>query len=381
MQLSAVRFKGSEATLANFLPVVRQRVDAYFQENKIGRHANAQMYLKTAIMIAIYFTPYFLMISGTITAGWALLLGCLVMGIGMAGIGMGIMHDANHGAYSSNPRVNEIMGHTLNLVGGHAFNWKVQHNVLHHTYTNIEGIDEDLKGRLFFCFSPNSPRLKFHRFQHIYAFFIYGLMTLTWTVGVKDYMQTFQYGRRGMPKLLQTSQLKQVIIMLITKVVYIGYIAVIPMMVMEITWYQWLAGFLLMHFVAGVILATVTLLAHLVEEVEHVENPGDSGLVPNIWAVHEMETTANFATANPLVTWYTGGLNHQVEHHLFPTVCHVHYPKISRIVQETAREFGVPYNENKTIFLALRSHVRTLHALGTGKKKFKAAPTMAAMAN
>lgn len=359
-----VRFKGNDPQLAAFYPTLRKRVDAWFQEQGRSKHANFEMLSKTVILLAMYIVPYLLMMTGVITAGWAMLLSCVVMGVGVAGIGMSIMHDANHGAYSGSQRINTLVGYTLNLVGGHVFNWKVQHNVLHHTYTNVEGLDEDVRERLILRFSPYTRLMKIHRFQHIYAFFLYGLMTISWSIGAKDIVQAIKYGKAGMDKMLRTDMRKEVTVMILTKLVYITYMIVLPLLLLDISFWQWFLGFFLMHWVAGFILGVVFQLAHVVEKTAHHENPGENGTIENAWAVHEMETTANFAPDNRVINWYVGGLNYQIEHHLFTSICHVHYRHIAPIVKQTAEEFGVPYHQYPSFGTALLSHVRTLRSLG-----------------
>jgi linoleoyl-CoA desaturase len=92
--------------------------------------------------------------------------------------------------------------------------------------------------------------------------------------------------------------------------------------------------------------------------------PNEKGEIENEWAIHQMQTTADFGHDNKLLTWYAGGLTHQIEHHVFPDICHIHYPKIAHIVKQTAEEFGVPYNYNTGYFSALRSHIKMLKKFG-----------------
>src|SRR5690606_737295 len=166
---------------SEFFSTVRKRVDLYFAENKISKHANSTMIVKTVVLLSLYLLPfiYLLVFQPAFPASLVL---WFLMGTGIAGIGMSIMHDANHGAYSKSSKVNYLLGHTLNLVGGSAFNWKLQHNILHHTYTNIATIDEDIKDRLVLRFSPHTNVKFFHKLQYVYAFFFYGLLTLYWVL-------------------------------------------------------------------------------------------------------------------------------------------------------------------------------------------------------
>jgi linoleoyl-CoA desaturase len=349
-------------TQQEFYTTLSQRVNNYFRIHGLSRNANAEMVIKTIFMLALFFVPYFVTLTGVVTVFWVYILLCLVMGVGVAGIGLSIMHDANHGAYSARPWVNDMMGYTLNLVGANAFNWKIQHNVLHHTYTNIYDVDEDISPRGALRMSPDSPWKSFHRFQHIYAWFLYGLMTIIWVVG-KDFFRLVRYQRDGLVKKNKANIVKEWSILLITKILYVGYIFVIPVLLLPFAWWQILIGLFAMHYVAGFILAIVFQPAHVAEGTSYLM-PDDEGNLANSWAVHQLYTTTNFAHRNRVLSWYVGGLNFQVEHHLFPNVCHVHYRHLSSIVKETALEFGLPYKMKKTFIDALIAHGRLLKQLG-----------------
>jgi linoleoyl-CoA desaturase len=361
-----VSFRPVDKSKAKFFPTVRKRVNAYFKENGISKTANRSMVIKTVIMFMVYLTPYFLMMFGVITEPWLMLLMAGLMGVGAAGVGLSVQHDANHGAYSKNPKINRILSWSINLIGANAYTWKVQHNYLHHTYTNVHDLDEDIAGRGILRFSPFAELKPFHRFQYIYAFFLYGLGTLQWVL-VKDFKQFRDYTKRGMHKVVRANLKEEIAILVVSKVFYYTAIIVLPLMLLEISFWQWLAGFVFMQWVTGMILALIFQVAHLMEETSHHPFPHETGTIENQWAIHQVETTANFATNSVFLNWFAGGLNFQVEHHLFPDVCHVHYKPISKIVKETAQEFGIPYYEKKTLFSALVSHIRLLKKLGNGE--------------
>jgi linoleoyl-CoA desaturase len=354
------RFVSPQKT--EFFTVLQKRVNAYFAENKITRQANAEMVIKSIILLSAYILPFLFLLFFKLDT-WALLLAFAIMGFGLAGIGMSIMHDANHGSYSKKKNVNDWMGYSLNLVGGMVYNWKLQHNVLHHTYTNIKGADDDIDNKLIMIFSPDSDTVKkHHRFQYIYAFLFYAIITLYWVLG-KDFVQHIQYRKNGVniskPKEYRASLRKNILL----KFFYFGYIIVLPMFVQNYSFLQLLGGFLLMHAIGGFILTVVFQLAHSVEEAAF-PLPDENNIVANDWAIHQMNTTVNFARENKLISWYVGGLNYQVEHHLFPNICHVHYPQISGIVKQTAEEYGVPYLDSPTFMDALRSHIKMLKKFG-----------------
>jgi linoleoyl-CoA desaturase len=350
-----------------FFTTLSQRVNLYFKTNKIERTANSEMAWKTAFMFSLYFIPYFIIISGVTASLWVMLGLCVVMGFGMAGIGLSIMHDANHGSYSNKPWVNNLLGFSLNLVGGHAMNWKVQHNVLHHTYTNIHDVDEDISPRGILRMAPESDWKPIHRFQHYYAWFFYGLMTLVWVL-VKDFVRIAKYHKEGLLKKQRTTAAKELAVMLTSKVFYFGYIFAVPMLLLNITFVQALIGFLVMHYISGFILAIIFQPAHVVEGTEY-PMPDENGNLENSWAIHQLHTTTNFGQKQKLFSWYVGGLNYQVEHHLFPNICHVHYREISKIVKQTAEEFGLPYKTKETFFDAIVAHAKQLKILSEKPKQ------------
>lgn len=346
----------------DFFVTLNKRVNEYFKSNNISRHANAEMIAKTVFMFALYFVPFVLMLTGTVTGTWLLIGMCVLMGAGTAGIGLSIMHDANHGAYSGKPWLNNLIGYSLNIVGGNAFNWKIQHNVLHHTYTNVYDADEDISPRGVLRMSPYSPWKAMHRFQHLYAWFLYGLMTFVWVL-FKDIIRLISYHKDGLIKKQNANVTQEIIILIVTKGIYLAYIFTLPMVFMNLSFWTVFAGFCIMHYVAGFILAVIFQPAHVIEGTEYYEPDGEGNLENN-WAIHQLHTTTNFANKSRLFSWYVGGLNFQVEHHLFPNICHVHYRKIAPIVEATAKEFGVPYKSAETFLDALVGHGRLLRELG-----------------
>lgn len=357
--MKSIRFSSSQP---EFYSTLNLRVNEYFKSKNLSRNSNAEMVTKTIFMFTLYLTPYFLMLGGAVTNVWWMFALCILMGIAVGGIGLSVMHDANHGAYSNKPWVNNLLGLSLNVVGGSAFNWKVQHNVLHHTYTNIHDVDEDISPRGILRMTPHGDWKFFHRFQHFYAWFFYGLLTLVWVL-VKDFLRIIKYNKEGLVKKQKASIQTEWIVLVASKIVYILYIIVIPAMVLSVSWWQLLIGFAVMHYIAGFILAIIFQPAHVIAGTEY-PLPDEHGKMDNNWAVHQLHTTTNFANNSRLFSWYVGGLNFQVEHHLFPNVCHVHYRKISKIVESTAKEFGLPYKAEPTFFDALRGHARLLKQLG-----------------
>jgi linoleoyl-CoA desaturase len=366
MTFQPVRFK-SIGNQAEFYQTLKQRVNQYFEDNNISKNANAAMITKSVAMLSIYLIPYFLIITGVLSNPWLVFAAWIVMGLGMAGVGFSIMHDANHGSYSKNPKVNRRLGNLIYLLGGNPDNWKIQHNVLHHSFTNIDGMDEDLDTPWFLRFSPDRPHHPVHKYQFIYAWPLYGMMTLMWST-TKDFKQALRYHKKN---LLKTQRINLKVLMnrlVLSKVVYYILFLALPLILSPVAWWQTLLFYIIMHLVAGFVLGIVFQPAHVIPDAQFPQ-PDQNRNVDSNWAVHELATTANFAPTNKILSWYVGGLNFQVEHHLFPNICHIHYPKIAPIVKKTAEEFGMPYISMKSFRSALWEHGTLLRRLGDPKFK------------
>lgn len=318
------------------------------------------MVMKAIVMLSMYLAPFVVLLTVPMS-NWAIFPLAVLMGFGMAGVGMSVMHDAAHGSFSEKGWVNDIVGGTIYLIGGNLFNWKIQHNLLHHTYTNIGGLDEDIQTRAIIRLSRSAPLNKIHRFQYIYAIALYSMMTISKLVN--DFSQLWGYSRRGLTRAQNAIPRQEFIKMAVAKIVYLLVAIGLPLWLTDYPWWLILLGFIIVHVTAGTIMALVFQMAHVVEGVDQPPlNP--DGNIDNEWAIHELLTTANFSRKSKLLAWYIGGLNYQIEHHLFPYISHVYYKDISPIVQQTAEEFGLPYNTKKTFFDALVSHIRTLKELG-----------------
>lgn len=358
MQNLKVKFTNSDNT--KFFHVLRQRVDGYFVTNNLCKTGGNQLLYKAVFMLALYMIPYCLILFANVSIPVMLIL-VVVMGFGVAGVGMSVMHDAIHGSLSKSKILNKILGGSIYLLGGNAYNWEVQHNRLHHTYTNIHEVDEDITGKFLLRLSYQEKQKSLHRFQHIYAFFLYSLMTISFLW--KDFKEIGLFNKLSESGLTKKYPRKEYITLIITKIAYAIFICVIPLLVTNLTFGQWFIGFMIMHCTAGMILSTVFQMAHVVEGVSQ-PIPDNSGCIENAWAVHQLVTTSNFAGKNRALSWYIGGLDYQIEHHLFPSISHIHYNAISPIIRETAEEFGHIYNAKANFLSALGSHIRMLKSMG-----------------
>ena len=347
-----------------FFSTLRSRVNQYFKDNNISKHANFNMKFKTVFMLTIYTLPLLAMLFGAVTTLSGVFLMWVIMGIGMSGIGLSVMHDANHGSYSSNQKVNRLVSLVINYIGAYHVNWRIQHNVLHHSFTNIHEHDDDLANGVM-RFSPDQPHNPTFHYQAFYAPFLYGIQSLYWYIA-KDFVDIRSYREKNLIKGQGLTYRQALTHIIFNKTWYTVLVIVLPIMLMPFPWWVTIVGFLIMHFICGLTLALIFQPAHVIEETSFFK-VDDNGSVENNWAIHQMRTTANFAHKSRLFSWFIGGLNFQVEHHLFPNICHVHYRGISKIVKETAAEFDVPYYEHETFYDAVASHFRLLHQLGTGE--------------
>ena len=340
-----------------FFHALKESVDRYFEENRLKRTGNWRLYAKTMVLIPAAIGLYVLLLA--VPMHWLPSLAlCGLLGVAMASIGFNVMHDACHGSFSSRGWVNEVFGLTHNFLGGNAFLWKIKHNIIHHTYTNVDGLDDDINNMPFMRECSTQPWKPMHRFQAYYMFLLYGFTSL-FMFGT-DYLKYFS--RKIHTTDIRRMEMRDHLLFWTGKLFFIAIYIVIPIAV--VGWKAWLLGFFVAQFAMGMTLALVFQLAHVVEEAEFRAVGTDPLRIENEWAIHQVLTTANFAARNRIVTWMVGGLNYQIEHHLFPRISHVHYPALSRIVQETCQRFGLPYNYFPTTRMAIASHYRFMRDMG-----------------
>ena len=359
MELPIVRFNRKPS---DFSKTLKERVDTYFKENGLSRQGDWRMYAKTVLMLGLFFTPWAFIAFGGTGAGWQFWVAEIVMGFGLAGIGLNVMHDANHGSFSKHKWVNQTVSYVLDLVGGSSALWRIQHNVLHHSFTNIEGLDEDIDTPGILRFTPNRPLKKIHKLQFIYAWGFYSIMTLFWMTA-KDWLALARYRKKGLVKSSGSSVGQLTRDLIISKVLYFGYIMVLPALFSGLPFWKIILGWMVMHAVTGLILASIFQPAHVLEDLQFAQGEKGASMEDDNLS-HQLKSTANFGTRSRLFTWMCGGLNHQIEHHLFPQVCHIHFSDLAPIVRKTAEEFGLPYRSSTTFAGALALHTKMLWKLG-----------------
>jgi len=342
----------------SFHSELKKRINDYFETTGKSLSGNTHLYTKAVILIASFLFLYVHLVFYTPGVIWAL-LECAILGIVVAGIGFNIMHDGAHGSFSKYKWLNSAAAYTLNVLGGSSFMWNVKHNVIHHAYTNVDGVDDDIDIQPWMRMSKTQPKLVMHRYQHIYFWVLYAMLYILW-VFVLDYVKYFKKKVGDMP--LKKMTLADHHIFWSFKLFYIFVFIVIP--VYNIGFLDWMIGFLTFTLIAGFVLSIVFQLAHTVEHTEFPVPHGETGRLEDEWAIHQLKTTANFAPKNKFISWLVGGLNYQIEHHLFPKVSHVHYANLRRIIKQACAEYGVPYIEYPKMSHAVVSHVSFLKQMG-----------------
>lgn len=353
--MAAIKFSGNHT---NFYKDLKTRVHHYFEDKKIDTHGDYRNLVKTIILLSTFLGTYVILAFHLLPGAWALLL-CVLLGVTTALIGFNIMHDGAHGSLSKSPVVNRLAALTLNMLGASSFLWNIKHNIIHHTFTNVDHVDDDILNEPFFRMTVSQQRRKIHRFQHIYFPFAYGLMYMFW-IFMLDFKKYFsrRIADHGNIKI----GFKDHFGFWLTKVLYVFFYFVVPLFFYSVP--ALLLGYSVFAITTGLITSVVFQLAHTVEDTSFITPPEQAVPIESDWATHQVRTTANFATSSKIVTWLTGGLNHQVEHHLFPKISHVHYPELSLIVRDVCKQYGLPYHEQVTFRKAVASHIRFLYKLG-----------------
>ena len=348
---------------AGFQRELRRRVEAFIRREGIKERDCWAMYLKTALILAAFALSYYLLVFVARTWAQAVPLAVL-LGLATAEIGMNIEHDGSHKAYSDHPWINKLAAMTLDMVGASSFMWRWKHVVFHHMYVNVKDHDTDIELGIFGRLSPGHPRHAVYRWQHWYLWPLYGVMVLKWQF-YDDYRDLIA-GRMGVNRFPRPRGWDLVVFAggkLSALVLGFG----LPLLFHPL--WTVIAFCVLVTMVVGVVLSVVFQLAHTVEEARFPRPQAETGRMQQPWAVHQVESSVDFARGNRLVSWLVGGLNFQIEHHLFPTLCHVNYPAIAPIVEETCREFGVRYTAHPSVGTAVASHFRWLRRMGAAESR------------
>jgi linoleoyl-CoA desaturase len=347
---------GEPAGASSFPKVLRRRLDQFFIDRNLSPKANRTMWVKIATGLAVLAASWIAIYALNLNS-WKFVALYVLSGLAQTFLLLNIAHDSNHNAISSSPFVNKLLNYVFDLCGINSYMWRILHHRGHHSCINLHGEDDALTGRGIFRFTPHEPRARLHRFQHIYALFFYALFSLDY-VFLRDvecfFFPSHEYLRRTRhPK-------REYVILFAGKGFYLTYMLVLPVVVLGISPLLVAAAFVLIHLIVGL---SVSLVFQTTHTIDSTYFPSDRNEFEN-GVYHIFATTADYATENPLVGWLAGGLNHHIVHHLCPFVCHTHYDQLTRIVKQTAREFGVPYRQHPTMTRAILHHLILLKQLG-----------------
>jgi linoleoyl-CoA desaturase len=342
----------------NFQKTLNERVTEFLRVNNLPARDVPAMYLKTAVILSWWLGTYLLLLLGNFPPLVNVIL-CLVWAMAIASVGFNVMHDANHSGYSNNPRINKLFSLSAELLGMSSFRWRTKHNIWHHTYTNVAGFDDDIETFGLLRLTPRVPWKPLFKAQTWYFPIIYSFIAFDFFL--RDFMMVF-LGRSDATHIYPKMNVREKITFWAGKISYIVIMFVLPSLVFP--WWQVLIGYLLIMFTVGVILGVVFQLAHINSDSTFPEPTGDPLHIENEWAVHQVETTVDFAPRNWLLNFYVGGLNYQIEHHLLPHICHLNYPHIAPIVRATCEEFNIRYTVYDTYREAFACHLRELQLLG-----------------
>ena len=341
-----------------FFDTLKARVREHLAASGRRETGDWRLHGKTLLAFALLVLSYLSLLLW-VEQWWSALLAAFGVVQGYILIAFNVMHDGAHGSYSRRRWVNRLMAATLDAMGGSSMLWRQKHNRLHHTYTNIDGKDDDISIGALMRLSPHQAWRPWHRWQHLYAPVLYSLLTL-YLLLFSDWQKLL--ARRIGSTPLQTSSRWEAPYFVLTKLAYLGYTLLVPMLLHPV-WTVVLV-FVGIHAVFGLTLSLVFQLAHMVDGTQFPEPDPATGRLEHDWASHQLKTTTNFAPGNRLATFYMGGLNFQIEHHLFQQISHVHYRSISKVVRRTCEEFGVQYKSFPSVRAAIAAHFRFLRQLG-----------------
>ncbi len=341
---------------SGFYVQLQQRVAAYFERTGCSRRGGLAMHLKTVVVMLAFICTYLALVFFTL-AWWQALPLAVLLGAITAGIGFNIQHDGGHRSYSSSAWGNRLAAMSLDLIGGSSFLWRHKHGVMHHTYTNISGMDSDIDVGIVPRLAPTQPRSRLHRWQHIYIWPLYGLMAIRWQL-YSDFRELADGRIGGHP--FPRPQTWEVLWFFLGKLGFLTIAFVVPLCFHPV--WTVLLFYVVAAFTLGLLLSVVFQLAHCTGRVEFPVPHG--GVLDHGWAEHQLRTTANFPGRGWMTTWFLGGLDYQIEHHLFPNICHVHYPALAPIVKATCEEHGIAYRQHANFFSGLWAHACWMRRLG-----------------
>ncbi|MBE8721035.1 fatty acid desaturase family protein [Sphingobacterium pedocola] len=355
---STIKFNNANTL---FSKALKEKINTYFKNNNLNKTGGRKILAKGIILFASFLGIYSTLLL--VQPHWAIgIILCALFGANLAAIGFNVMHDAGHDTFSKNKKFNNILSYSANLMGANIYFWKLKHNIAHHTFTNIEGEDHDIDVK-FMRLHKEQKYQKHHKFQQYYFLALYGISYLAW-IFYQDYEKYFK-AALGKNNNAFSFPVREKVIFWISKAINLILFIILP--IIFVGPIKTLIGLLIVGVVCGLMLAIVFQLAHVVSETSFNIVEDDNRKIENEWMIHQLNSTANFATKNKFLTWLLGGLNFQVEHHLFPKISHIHYPAINKIIRQTCVEYKINYIEFPTFAKAFNSHVNVIKEMASNK--------------
>ena len=344
-----------------FLKTLRKRANNYFIENNISKNANGLVVFKTLFFLSLFFISYILIISNKFSPGLVLVY-AIVCGLSSVLILFNISHDASHNALFKSKKINRLLTYTFNLIGGSGYLWNITHDKIHHIYPNVLDIDADLnQSKPFLRVAPEMERKSIHRFQHLYAPVLYSIYTL-YLVFIKDFQDIGLIPKKDSPLLKVRHGIKEYVVLIVSKLFYITYALILPLLLLDIKWWKILLGYLLVNILMSLLLLAVQLPLHINTSSSFAVVSEDNK-IDKSWIIHTLDNTTDYLAKSKVANFLFGGLNSHSIHHLFEGICHVHYTELSKILEKTADEFGIVYR-NVSMGQAIKSHFKVLKMLG-----------------
>jgi|TARA_R110000737_G_scaffold343954_1_gene370530 linoleoyl-CoA desaturase len=356
--MNKLKFTKDEGS--SFYKDLNQKIEQYFSTNNIQKTGNRIMITKIILYFGLDILFYYLMITSTTVFSFYLFY--LLMGLSILLTAFNISHDASHGVAVKSKFWNKMLfSISFNLQGNNAYVWGKNHTESHHLYTNVEGSDIDVLNNPLLRMTSNQPLKSYHKYQYLYAPILSLLYSINWFF-IREFLMLFRKSSRtiriNMPRI-------EVVKLIVFKLIYVGYMVIMPIYFLPFGVGNVLLAFVLNHFMVSIIFTSVLGVSHLSDYVQHPE-PDKDGKLPMSWATLQMCTSVDYHAKSPFLNWTLGGFNAHALHHLLPNISHVHYLKILPLFVETAKEHGVTYM-NMSYSEALKAYYRFLYKMGHHK--------------
>ena len=329
-------------------------------ESDLLQTAKRKLWRKMIFYVLLHLGAWSILFLLAHTTTGSLILNFVFIGISGLLLGFNVSHDAMHGSFSKNKVINNWLYHfSFNIQGTNAYLWKVRHIGSHHVFPNVDGCDADIDNNPFIRLSPQHPLRKYQRYQHLYSIFVYCFYTIHW-VFFKDFF--YLYAKKVGNLQQKNHPIKQKLLFFGWKSFYLLLTLVLPILA-GYSFADVLLSFFIMHIINSLFFIHFLIATHLSMETQFPET-NSSGFLPDDYYTHQLATSLDYSPASRFYNLFLGGFNAHAAHHLYPKLPHTIYPDIAWLIEEKAKEFGLPYNK-LNFFQSIRSHYRYLKLMGT----------------